>query len=61
MKLLHNLDKITVNINKWLKILTKYEINIIKYGIHSKVWPIKITHLGYRGTQKINNGNRLQM
>ena len=49
MTLLHNLYKITVNINKGL---TKYDINIIEYEIHSKVQPIKTTHLGYRGTQK---------
>ena len=32
--------------------VTKYEINIVKYKMHSKVLTIETTHLGYRGTQK---------
>ena len=32
--------------------VTKYEIIIAKYKMHSTVPPIETTHLGYRATQK---------
>ena len=35
--------------------VTKYEINIVKYKMYSKVLPIEITHLGYRGTKNKAN------
>ena len=35
--------------------VTEYEINIVKYKMHSQVPPIETTHLGYRGTRnKVN-------